>query len=104
MKEITELLGHSQIETTVGSSIPSVFFSDIAAVMGIPITSGMPSMAKRIIENAGLIWMSEFSSENAPSGGGGTVTTLGLLQLKNAHYCHTFDPIYFMRPVAAHLI
>ena len=84
MKEITELLGHSEIETTVGSSIPSVFFSDIAAAMGIPITSGMPSMAKRIIENAGLVWMPEFSSENAPSGGGGTVTTLGLIQIKNA--------------------
>jgi predicted restriction endonuclease len=28
--------------------------------------------------------MPEFSSENSPSGGGGTVTTLGLLQLKNA--------------------
>lgn len=84
MKEITDLLGHPQIETTVGSSIPSVFFSDIASAMGIPITSGMPSMAKRIIENAGLTWMSEFSSENAPSGGGGTVTTLGLLQIRNA--------------------
>lgn len=84
MREITDLLGHQQIETTVGSSIPSVFFSDIASAMGIPITSGMPTMAKRIIENSGLVWMPEFSSENAPSGGGGTVTTLGLLQIKNA--------------------
>jgi hypothetical protein len=52
--------------------------------MGIPIVSGMPAMARRIIENAGLLWHPDYSSENAPSGGGGTVTALGLLQLKNA--------------------
>ena len=27
-----------------------------------------------------------------------------LIQLQNAYYCHTFNPIYIMRPVAAHLI
>jgi len=26
-----------------------------------------------------------------------------LIQLQNAYYCHTFEYIYFMRPVAAHL-
>lgn len=84
MREISDLLGNTHIDTTVGSSVPSVFFSDVAAAMGIPIASGMPSMARRIIENTGLTWMPEFSSESSPSGGGGTVTTLGLLQLKNA--------------------
>jgi hypothetical protein len=84
IKEITDLLGLPPIETTVGSSIPSVFFSDVAATMGIPIVSGMPTMARKIIENAGLLWHPDFSSENAPSGGGGTVTALGLMQLKNA--------------------
>ncbi len=52
--------------------------------MGIPVVSGMPSMARKIIENSGLDWSKEFSSEESPSGGGGTVTALGLLQLKNA--------------------
>jgi len=84
IKEITDLLGLPLVETTVGSSIPSVFFSDVAGAMGIPIVSGMPVMARRIIENSGLLWHPDFSSENAPSGGGGTVTALGLLQLKNA--------------------
>lgn len=84
MREISDLLGNTHIDSTIGSSVPSVFFSDVAAAMGIPIVSGMPSMARRIIENTGLTWMPEFSSENSPSGGGGTVTTLGLLQLKNA--------------------
>jgi hypothetical protein len=84
IKEITELLALPPVETTVGSSIPTVFFSDVASAMGIPIVSGMPILARRIIENAGLLWHPDFSSENAPSGGGGTVTALGLLQLKNA--------------------
>ena len=85
IKEITDLLGLPPIETTVGSSIPSVFFSDVAGVMGIPIVSGMPAMAQRIIENSGLIWdANEFSSLNAPSGGGGTVRAEGLMQMKNA--------------------
>jgi len=84
IKEITDLLGLPPVETTVGSSIPSIFFSDVASTMGIPIVSGMPVMARRIIENAGLLWHPDFSSESAPSGGGGTVTALGLLQVKNA--------------------
>jgi hypothetical protein len=84
LKEITDLLGIPEINVTVGSSIPSVFFTEVAAHMGIPIVSGMPAMAKKIIENSGLTWNQEFSSEDAPSGGGGTVTALGLLQLKNA--------------------
>jgi hypothetical protein len=85
MKEITDLLGLPPVETTVGSSIPSVFFSDVAGTMGLPIVSGMPAMAQRIIENSGLTWdTNEFSSLNAPSGGGGTVTAEGLMQMKNA--------------------
>ena len=82
--ETCELLGIKTVDTTVGSSVPTVFFTDVAAVMGIPIVSGMPAMARRIIENAGLLWHPDFASEHAPSGGGGTVTALGLLQLKNA--------------------
>jgi len=85
IEDISDLLGLKPVETTVGSSIPSVFFSDVASAMGLPIISGMPEMAKRIIENSGLTWdANEFSSLNAPSGGGGTVTAKGLLQMKNA--------------------
>lgn len=62
IKEITDLLGLPPIETTVGSSIPSVFFSDVAATMGIPIVSGMPTMARKIIENAGLLWHPDFQA------------------------------------------
>lgn len=84
MAEINALLGLEVILPTIGSSIPSVFFSNIAAEMGIPIINGMPTMARKIIEGAHLNWHDSFSSESTPSGGGGTVTALGLLQVKNA--------------------
>ena len=84
MTEISQLLGIPEIAPTVGSSIPSIFFTSIAAEMGIHTVHGMPAMARKIIENSHLPWHEEFSSELAPSGGGGTVTALGLLQVKNA--------------------
>lgn len=84
MTEISQLLGIPEIAPTVGSSIPSIFFTSIAAEMGIHTVHGMPAMARKIIENSHLEWHDEFSSELAPSGGGGTVTALGLLQVKNA--------------------
>ena len=84
MNEISQLLGIPEIAPTVGSSIPSIFFTSIASEMGIHTVHGMPAMARKIIENSHLTWHEEFSSELAPSGGGGTVTALGLLQVKNA--------------------
>ena len=84
MTEISQLLGIPEIAPTAGSSIPSIFFTSIASEMGIHTVHGMPAMARKIIESAHLDWYEEFSSELAPSGGGGTVTALGLFQVKNA--------------------
>jgi hypothetical protein len=84
MREIAELLGLPEMLPTVGSSVPSVFFTSIASEMGIPVVPGMPAMARKIIESSHLNWRPEFSSEAMPSGGGGTVTALGLMQVKNA--------------------
>jgi hypothetical protein len=84
MQEIAILLGLPELKPGVGSSVPSLFFTSIASEMGIPVVQGMPNMARKIIESSHLPWLPEFSSEGMPSGGGGTVTALGLLQLKNA--------------------
>jgi hypothetical protein len=84
MREISELLGTPEILPTSGSSVPSVFFTSVAAAMGVPVVAGMPNMARKIIETAHLQWEDRFSSENTPSGGGGTVTAIGLMQVKNA--------------------
>jgi putative restriction endonuclease len=84
MADISELMGIPSSTPTIGSSVPRVFFSDIAAQMGLMQLGSMPAMAKQIIEANNLNWSSEFSSEETPSGGGGTVTALGLMQVKNA--------------------
>jgi hypothetical protein len=93
MREIAELLGIPEVLPTVGSSIPSVFFTSVASEMGVPIVPGMPSMARKIIESSHLAWRSEFSSEDMPSGGGGTVTALGLMQVKNAVLIWKGEPV-----------
>jgi len=84
MREICRLLGINEMATTIGSSVPRVFFSDIATQMGCQVLGTMPLTARAIIEMSGLDWHDDFSSEKTPSGGGGTVTALGLLQVKNA--------------------
>ena len=84
MGEICALLGIPKSQPTMGSSVPRIFFSDIAAQMGLNQLGSMPAMARLIIESNHLNWSEEFSSEGTPSGGGGTVTALGLLQVKNA--------------------
>lgn len=84
MKEICDLLNIPLSKPSIGSSVPSVFFSDIAAHMGLEQLGNMPAMAKQIVEANNLEWFSEFSSEESPSGGGGTVTALGLVQVKHA--------------------
>jgi len=84
MKEICHLLGITETVTTIGSSVPRVFFTDIATQLGCQNMGTMPLTARAIIEMNGLDWRNDFSSEQTRSGGGGTVTALGLLQVKNA--------------------
>jgi hypothetical protein len=84
IRQISELIGIPEYPLNRGSSIPSAFFTSIAIEMGIPVVNGMPQMARKIIESSHLQWNEKFSSESTPSGGGGTVTAIGLLQVKNA--------------------
>jgi hypothetical protein len=93
MREIAELLNLPEMLPTVGSSIPSVFFTSVASEMGVPVVPGMPTMARKIIESSHLGWRPEFSSEAMPSGGGGTVTALGLMQVKNAVLIWKGEPV-----------
>jgi len=84
IREISKLIGIPEYPLNRGSSIPAAFFTSIAIQMGIPVVPGMPQMARKIIEASHLPWNEKFSSELTPSGGGGTVTAIGLLQVKNA--------------------
>jgi hypothetical protein len=94
MREICEIAGIPVSQPSKGSSIPKTFFSDLLSEMGLPQKSNMPEMARSIIEAAHLSWHEDFSSEYSASGGGSTVTALGLLQVKNAILVwRNFDPL-----------
>lgn len=84
MNDISRVLGIPQNKPGAGSSIPRVFFADIASEMGLQEGANMPETARVIIEAMHLDWHQDFSSEYSPSGGGSTVTALGLLQVLNA--------------------
>lgn len=84
MAEICDLLAIETYKTTVGSSVPRRFFSDLLDYFDLPDVGDAVTACKTLISNANLNWESEFSSEASPSGGGGTVTLSGLKVLRNS--------------------
>lgn len=67
-----------------GSSIPLQFFQKLERRFSIPIANGMEVKAETICSYFGIEWTKECDSSKSPSGGGGTVTKIGLLKIKEA--------------------
>ena len=84
MAEICDLLAIETYKTTIGSSVPRRFFSDLLDYFDLPDDGDAVTACKTLISNANLNWEKEFSSEASPSGGGGTVTLSGLKALRNS--------------------
>lgn len=84
LSEICDSLGIEIYQTTVGSSIPRRFFSDLLDTFELQDEGDAVSACKQILSKAGQNWEKEFSSESTPSGGGGTITLAGLKALRNA--------------------
>jgi len=84
MSEICDLLAIENYKTTIGSSVPRRFFSDLLDYFELPDDGDAVTACKTLISNANLKWEGEFSSEASPSGGGGTVTLSGLKALRNS--------------------
>ena len=84
MAEICDLLAIESYKTTIGSSVPRRFFSDLLDYFDLPDDGDAVTACKTLISNANLNWEKEFSSEASPSGGGGTVTLSGLKALRNS--------------------
>lgn len=82
--EICDLLAIETYKTTIGSSVPRRFFSDLLDYFDLPDDGDAVTACKTLISNANLNWEMEFSSEASPSGGGGTVTLSGLKVLRNS--------------------
>ena len=67
-----------------GSSIPSDLFIDLQNKFRVPISSGMENRAATFCDFFNVEWNEKCDSSQSPSGGGGTVTKLGLEQLLKA--------------------
>lgn len=83
LAEICDSLGIEQYGTTVGSSVPRRFFSDLLDYFNLPDDGDAVTACKTLISNSNMKWEREFSSEASPSGGGGTITLSGLKALRN---------------------
>lgn len=85
-QEIVNLISSMALSNKVyklsnGSSIPKRFFADLERRFGIPVSKSMDSKAAMICSYYGIEWSTDCDSSESPSGGGGTVTKLGLLHL-----------------------
>lgn len=83
LAEIGRLLGR-RYPLGPGSTIPSAMFTDAAERAGVAADGPMPERAERVALAAGLTWASDHDSRDTPSGGGSTVTLIGLNKLIEA--------------------
>jgi hypothetical protein len=67
----------------VGSSIPSELFAVMARRVGVPFGS-MPEVGEAVARKAGVAWDKDCDSRSSTSGGGSTVTAVGLGRLVTA--------------------
>lgn len=90
MQRICELIGVPVIEPLTGETEPREFYDVIADALGIDRRDdaghqlSKPRLAARIVQTAGLPWDPAWDGRETPSGGGGSVSNQGLLQMEAA--------------------
>jgi hypothetical protein len=84
--EICGLLRFGPYKLGVGSSEPAEFLSVLAQKLGVDVVGahGKPEVARAIVESSGLQWTTDCDSSSSKSGGGSTVTTIGIGRLLQA--------------------
>ena len=84
--QISEQLGIGPFRVGMGSSEPAEFFHQVARALGIDITgaTSKPEIAQRIAKFGGVPWDSTCDSRSTTSGGGSTVTNIGLRRIRDA--------------------
>src|SRR5689334_7627258 len=83
LNELCDLLGVPREPIGEGSSLPSGVFEAAARRAGLRMSS-MPQVGRDISRLAGLPWGPECDSTGSLSGGGSTVTAVGLRTLIDA--------------------
>jgi hypothetical protein len=65
-----------------GGTEPKALFTDILDTLGAELSK--PQLAEAIARAAGVVWDESCDSRNTPSGGGDTITTKGLMRVREA--------------------
>ena len=87
--DVSQLLSIGPFQVGKGSTEPAGFFVEVAKSLGIGLSGNpsKPEIARMVVESAGMTWGTECDSRGSESGGGSTVTTIGLKRLRTAvHY------------------
>jgi hypothetical protein len=84
LEEIAMLADIRVYATVAGSTIPRIFFAEMAELFGVSNDGDAPKVLKRCLDSAGMAWNPLYDASRSASGGGGTVTLLGLEALRDA--------------------
>lgn len=83
LAELCRLLDIAPLSIGVGSSVPRELFDALATRYGVP-RGTMPEVGEAVCRRAGLPWTEDCDSRGTLSGGGSTVTHVGLRQILRA--------------------
>lgn len=81
LDQLCRIIGIEQATLGVGSSIPSHVFTAAANLVGVNPNQSMPEIGEEIVTLAGLNWDDDCDSRGTDSGGGSTVTLVGMNRL-----------------------
>jgi hypothetical protein len=84
LEEIAMLADMRVYTTVTGSTIPRAFFTEMAELFDVSNDGDAPKVLRRCLESVGIGWSALFDASQSASGGGGTVTLLGLEALRDS--------------------
>ena len=84
LEEIAMLADVRVYKTVAGSTIPRAFFTEMAELFQVSNDGDAPKVLKRCLDSVGIDWSPLFDASQSASGGGGTVTLLGLETMRDA--------------------
>ena len=84
LEEIAMLADVRVYKTVAGSTIPRAFFTEMAELFQVSNDGDAPKVLKRCLASVGIDWSPLFDASQSASGGGGTVTLLGLETMRDA--------------------
>ncbi len=84
LDRICDAIGIKRQSVGPGSTEPTEPLREACLWLGLSSNGPKPVLAERIVENAGLVWDKTCDSRATASGGGGTVTLVGLNRVLEA--------------------